>query len=162
MQPQQGERTGGTLAMWLATGFGAGLSPVAPGTMGTVVAVPLGYLFSSWLGPTGQILCLAAVVAVAIWSADLAARRLELKDPGQVVVDEITGYLVSVALLPPGWITLLAAFVLFRIFDIAKPPPCRWAEGLPGGTGIVADDLVAGMYANLVLRILCVSGILSL
>jgi phosphatidylglycerophosphatase A len=145
---------------WIATGFGSGLSPVAPGTAGTLVAIPLAMLLPA--GFFAQAVAIAAVTVLAIWSAGVTAERLGLKDPGQIVVDEIAGYLVTVAFLPATWRTLAAAFVLFRLFDIAKPPPCRWAETLPGGLGIVADDLMAGVYANLVIRILCVSGILSL
>jgi len=163
MHSQPNEEDGGglaTLATWLATGFGSGFSPVAPGTAGTLVAIPFALLLPA--GYLAQTLVIAGVTALAIWSAGVAARRFGLKDPGQIVVDEIAGYLVTVAFLPSGWLTLAVGFVLFRLFDIVKPPPCRWAETLPGGLGIVADDLLAGVYANLVIRILCISGILSL
>jgi phosphatidylglycerophosphatase A len=152
-----------TLAAAIATGFGSGLSPFAPGTAGTLVAVPLAYLLtvSMAAGVAAQTAALVAITAVAVWSAGMAAPRFGRKDPGQIVVDEIAGYLVAVAFLPPGWITLAAAFVLFRLFDVVKPPPCRRAEALPGGWGIVADDLLAGLYANLGLRLLCFWGILS-
>ena len=159
-QLEEGNRAATTVATWLATGFGSGFSPLAPGTAGTLVAVPLALLMPA--GYVAQSLVLAGVSAVAIWSAGVAARRFGLKDPGQIVVDEIAGYLVTVAFLPAGWTTLAVGFVLFRLFDIVKPPPCRWAESLPGGLGIVADDLLAGVYANLSIRILCISGILSL
>ena len=159
-QPKQAHGGAAAVATWLATGFGSGFSPVAPGTAGTLVAVPLAYLLPA--GFPAQGLVVALVVALAIWSAGVAAPGFGLKDPGQIVVDEIAGYLVTVAFLPAGWVTLAVGFVLFRLFDIAKPPPCRWAETLPGGLGIVADDLLAGLYANLVIRILCISGILSL
>jgi phosphatidylglycerophosphatase A len=112
--------------------------------------------------PAVQIAAVLAGSAVAIWAAGVAAPVFGLKDPGQIVVDEMAGYLVTVALLPAGWPTLVAGFLLFRLFDIVKPPPCRWAEGLPGGVGIVADDLLAGVYANVSLRILCGFGLLSL
>ena len=163
--PDTSDRAGANrLAIALATGFGSGLAPVASGTFGTLVAVPLAWLLlrETSAYPMVQLVLVAAAAAIAIWSANVAALHFGLKDPGQIVVDEIAGYLVTVALLPPGWATLLAAFVLFRVFDIAKPPPCRWAEGLPGGVGIVADDLLAGLYANLSIRILCIFGILSL
>lgn len=152
-----------TLATVLATGFGSGLSPVAPGTAGTVVAIPLGYFLTVTLaaGPALQVAAIVAVTAVAIWSAGVTSLRLGLKDPGQIVIDEIAGYLVTVAFLPAGWTTLLAAFVFFRLFDILKPPPCRWAEALPGGLGIVADDLLAGVWANLTIQALCLLKILS-
>lgn len=150
------------LAVVLATGFGSGYSPFAPGTAGTAVAVPLGALLLATVPGWPQVLVIAAVAAVSIWAAEVAAPVFGLKDPGQIVVDEIAGYLVTVALLPPGWATLAAGFFAFRVFDIVKPWPCRRAEALPGGIGIVADDLLAGVYANLSLRILCASGLLSL
>lgn len=151
------------LATFVATGFGSGYSPLAPGTAGTLVAVPLGYLLTVTLaaGPALQAVVILAVSVLAVWSAGITALRLGLKDPGQIVVDEIAGYLVSLAFLPAGWTTLLAAFVFFRLFDILKPPPCRRAEALPGGLGIVADDLMAGVYANLTVRALCLLEILS-
>jgi len=149
------------LAILLATGFGSGLSPFAPGTAGTLVAVPL-VLVLMPAGWFAQAVVLALVAAAAIWSAGVAAPTFGLKDPGQIVVDEIAGFFVTVAFLPPGWLTLVVGFFLFRLFDIWKPPPCRRAEALPGGLGIVADDLLAGVYANLTIRLLCVSGILSL
>ena len=151
------------LATFLATGFGSGFSPVAPGTAGTLVAVPLGYFVTVTLaaGPVLQALVIVLLSALAIWSAGVTALRLGLKDPGQIVIDEIAGYFVSLAFLPAGWTTLAAAFVFFRLFDILKPPPCRRAEALPGGVGIVADDLLAGVYANLAIRALCFLEILS-
>ena len=148
-------------AVIVATGFGAGYAPFAPGTFGTLVAVPLGWLLLG-AGPVVQLVLVAVAAAIAIRAADIAAPEFRLKDPGQIVVDEIAGFLVTVALLPAGWRTLAAGFLLFRVFDVLKPPPCRRAEMLPGGLGVVADDLMAGLYANISLRILCASGVLSL
>lgn len=152
------------VAQWLATGFGAGFSPVAPGTAGTLVAIPPAALIA-WLGlgqPVLWFAAIAATTALAIWSAGVAAPLFGLKDPGQIVVDEVAGYFVAMAFLPPTWTALAVSFLLFRLFDIVKPPPCHWAEGLPGGVGIVADDLLAGVYANLTARILCAVGLFSL
>jgi phosphatidylglycerophosphatase A len=146
----------------LATGFGSGLSPAAPGTAGTAVAVPLAALALAGQGPQVHALAVVAVTAVAVWSAGVAAPRFGLKDPGQIVVDEVAGFFVAMAFLPVTPVTLAAAFLLFRAFDIAKPPPCRQAEGFPGGIGIVADDLLAGLYANLSIRALAGLGIFSL
>jgi phosphatidylglycerophosphatase A len=148
------------LATFLATGFGSGYSPVAPGTAGTLVAIPLAMLLPA--GFLAQALCLAVAIKLAVWSADAVAPSFGLKDPGQIVVDEIAGYLVTVFMMPASWKLWLAGFLLFRLFDVWKPPPCRRLEALPGGTGIVADDLMAGVYANFSLRILCALGILSL
>jgi phosphatidylglycerophosphatase A len=166
-QPRGGGNTAGSpgganaLAVFLATGFGSGYSPFAPGTAGTLVAIPLVMMLTP-AGFVAQAVVVAAVSAVAIWSAGAAAETFGLKDPGQIVVDEIAGFFVTMAFLPVSALSLAVGFVLFRIFDIAKPAPCSWAEALPGGLGIVADDLWAGVYANLVIRMLCISGILSL
>lgn len=144
------------LATWIATGFGSGYSPVAPGTAGTLVAIPLAAVLAplAVASPTLYLLTLAASIALAIWSAGLAAVGFGLKDPGQIVIDEVVGLFLTMAFLPATWTNLAAAFLLFRLFDIVKPPPCRRAETLPGGVGIVTDDLLAGIYANLSLRAL--------
>ncbi len=159
-QAEQASAAPPVLATILATGFGSGYSPFAPGTAGTIVAIPIAMLMPG--GFFAQALFLAVVIKLAVWSADAAAPAFGLKDPGQIVVDEIAGYLLAVAMLPAGWPLWVAGFVAFRLFDILKPPPCRRLEALPGGIGIVADDLMAGLYANLSLRILCATGILSL
>jgi phosphatidylglycerophosphatase A len=95
-----------------------------------------------------------ALIVICIWAADRHAADIGLKDPSVVVCDEIAGMAVAAAFLPLTAATLLAAFLLFRFFDVLKPPPIRQAEQLPGGLGIVADDLLAGLVANLVLRAL--------
>jgi phosphatidylglycerophosphatase A len=93
-----------------------------------------------------------ALTAVGIWAADRTAARVGLKDPGIVVVDEAAGLMVTLAGVPLDVVSAAGAFVLFRAMDVLKPPPARQAERLPGGFGIVIDDLVAGLYANLLLR----------
>lgn len=142
------------LATWIATGFGSGYSPIAPGTAGTLVALPFAAALAplAVASPALYLLTLAASIALAIWSAGLAAVGFGLKDPGQIVVDEFVGLFLTMAFLPATLPNLAAAFLLFRLFDIVKPPPCRRAETLPGGIGIVTDDLLAGIYANLGLR----------
>lgn len=145
------------LAMILATGFGTGYAPVASGTFGTLPAVLMLPWMSAAAGGTATPVfgvLLVALIAVAIWSADRCVRMSGNHDPSFVVSDEIAGFAVTMVGLPvdPSW--LLAGFLAFRLFDIWKPPPCRWAEGLPGGVGVVADDLLAGVYANLLVRLL--------
>jgi phosphatidylglycerophosphatase A len=93
-----------------------------------------------------------AVSGLGVWAADRAARALRLKDPGPVVIDEAAGLLVTLAGVPVTWLSAVLAFFLFRAMDILKPPPARQAEALPGGWGIMIDDLFAGVYANLLLR----------
>lgn len=144
------------LAKLLATAGGAGYVPLLPGTAGTVVAVPLALMLAGlaehW-GVGAYLVALGLVVGVALWSSQVMARSMGQKDPSVVVIDEVAGYLVAVAFLAPTWDLMLAAFLLFRFFDIIKPPPCRRAERLAGGLGIVADDLIAGLYTNLLLRL---------
>src|SRR5690606_4619174 len=137
---------------WLALGLGAGLSPVAPGTAGSAVAVVLWLAFVQPPVP-GLPARIAVVVLAALlctWSAHWAAQRLQRKDPGCIVSDELAGQWLALLAAPDTWPGWLAAFGLFRLFDIAKPWPVRRLERLPGGIGIVADDLAAGAWAALV------------
>jgi len=137
-----------------ATGLGAGYSPVASGTTGTLVAIPLFVLLSKW-GTTGVLIGLAIITILGV---PLASRMEELtatKDPGRIVIDEIAGYLVTMLGSPPDLFYILAGFLLFRLFDILKPPPIRYLErALFSGWGVMADDLMAGVYAWGVLRLL--------
>jgi len=103
---------------------------------------------------------LVLAVAIGIPAATLEARGCGKKDPSHVVIDEVAGQLLTFMAVPIGWKPLLAGFILFRVFDILKPPPVRQLERLPEGTGIVVDDLGAGVYALLVLQILLHSGVL--
>ena len=145
----------GKTALALGTWFGSGLSPMAPGTFGTLAAVPLAAL-SAILSPLTRALLLIIMTFVAIWASQVMSNLLERVDPSEVVIDEVAGFLLTMLLIPLSWGTLIAGFVLFRIFDIWKPWPAKAAERLHGGLGIVLDDLVAGLYANLSLRlILC-------
>ncbi len=138
----------------LATGFGAGYSPLVPGTVGTLIAVPL-FLILAPFGTTAVILVLAAVTGAGFLASDHAEKYLGTRDPGPVVIDEIAGYLLTMAGSPADFMHVAAGFFLFRFFDILKPPPVRQAERfLPGGAGIMIDDLLAGCYSWLGLRVL--------
>lgn len=150
------------LALFLGTGAGTGYAPVAPGTFGTLPGLALAPLFAAlavYSVPV-YLLALAAAVAVAVWAAGVCARDFGQKDPSRVVVDEVVGYLVAVAFLPTSLPVLVLVFLLFRAADIAKPWPCRPAERLPGGLGIVADDLMAGVYANIACRVILAFGLI--
>jgi phosphatidylglycerophosphatase A len=144
------------LATVIATWFGCGYAPAGPGTAGSLAALAIACLLVRYAG--WQPLWFAALVLVAtapaVWAADVAARALNLKDPGVVVVDEVLGQWLALAGARPlnvkSW---LGAFILFRLFDIWKPVPVRNLEKIPGGAGIVADDLMAGLYAALVLSV---------
>jgi phosphatidylglycerophosphatase A len=138
--------------MIVATGLGAGYGPIAPGTWGSLPGLALAWgltrLGGGWAEATGTIVASAA----GVWAADRAERRLGEKDPGVVVVDEIAGQMVTLAFLPATPRMLVAAFLLFRLLDVVKPWPARWLESLPGGSGIMADDLMVGLYGNLILH----------
>ncbi len=136
------------LILFVATGAGVGYSPVAPGTAGSVIGLGL-YFALSPLSTGVYVAVLGGLSVVAAWIADRAERLLGKHDDGRIVIDEVAGMLTSLAFLPARVDVALAGFVLFRIFDIWKPPPARRAERLPGGIGVVMDDLVAGVYANL-------------
>ena len=133
------------MALAIATVFGAGYSPVAPGTVGSAVT-----LIVLWLLPfsiVGLTVFLVVVLLVGTWAADRAERLIGRKDPGAIVIDEVAGMLLSVILLPPTIPVLVTAFLLFRLFDIWKPFPARESQALTGGMGVMVDDLVAGVYA---------------
>ena len=135
-------------ALVLSTWFGTGLLPGAPGTFGTVAAIPLA-VGMTYLGIGPRVLIFAVVVTVAIWASDQSQRLLGHNDPSAVVIDEVAGFLLTMFLLPLSWLNLGIGFIFFRFFDILKPYPIRHLERLKGGFGIVMDDLVAGIYALL-------------
>jgi phosphatidylglycerophosphatase A len=136
----------------IATALGAGYAPIAPGTVGSAV----GLLF--WMAlpsvPWLQVLAIVMTSTVGAWSGSVAEEHFKRRDPRQVVVDEVAGMMVTLAFNPvPGFAWAAVAFVLFRAADIVKPFPVDRLERLPGGIGIMADDLAAGLYANLALRL---------
>jgi phosphatidylglycerophosphatase A len=150
------------LARLVATGFYTGYAPVAPGTFGTLPGVALAVAVAPLLATHVVLysLVLVAVSLVAIWAAGAIVVESGHHDPQIVVADEIAGYLLTMAYLPATTANLVAAFLLFRLFDVVKPPPARQAEALPGGLGVVADDLIAGVMANLSLRLLTYWGLI--
>lgn len=139
---------------WLAVGFGSGLAPRAPGTFGTLAALPLVVLGWWLLSPLVYVLLTLPLFAVGVYACDRTARDFGIKDPGAIVVDEWVGLWVSAWLLPFHWLNVLLIFVLFRIFDIGKPWPVSWADRrVHGGLGIMLDDLLAGAMACAVLQL---------
>ncbi len=136
----------------MASGLGSGYSPFAPGTAGSIVGVAL-FLPLAGLGWPAQLGATAALSVVGALAATRVAASLGRKDPGLVVVDEVAGQWVTFLALPFTPATAVIGFLLFRVMDIVKPWPARDLERLPGGLGIVADDLAAGVYANLGLRV---------
>jgi len=138
--------------MILATGFGTGYGPIAPGTWGSLPGLALAFGLDRWAG-RWAVLGGALFFAVAgVWAAGRVEALLGEKDPGRVVVDEIAGQMVTLLFLPLTLPTFVVAFLLFRVLDVFKPWPARRLEDLPGGSGIMADDLLVGLYANLILH----------
>ena len=139
---------------FLAFGFGSGLSPVAPGTAGTLVAVPLvlGIMQFGWVV---HAVCTCLAILAGFYICGESARRLQAHDHGGIVWDEICGYAITMLAAPPRWYWLLAGFVLFRFFDIVKPSPIREADhSLSGGLGIMLDDVIAGVFAAAILYVI--------
>lgn len=132
---------------FLAFGFGSGLSPKAPGTVGTLMAVPLYWLMSDWgLLQYTAVVLLAALAG--IWICGAASRELGVHDHGGIVWDEFVGYWVAMWAVPFDWGWALLGFIVFRVFDIAKPWPISWLDQrVKGGFGIMVDDLLAGLMA---------------
>ena len=141
------------VALALSTCFGIGLLPLAPGTFATMAAAPL-ILGLNILGIWYSVFALVAVTVIAVWASNLSCVLIGRNDPQEVVIDEIAGFLVTMLLVPPTWLALGTGFVLFRVFDIVKPYPIKKVERWRGGFGIVMDDLLAGFYANLCVRII--------
>ena len=145
------------LAVAVATWFGCGYFPIAPGTAGSLAAIGIAYVLvetAHWRAFHFALLALVALPA-GIWSAGVTAQQSGSKDPGIVAVDEVLGQWITLAgALSFNWISWPAAFCLFRLFDIWKPPPVRQLEALPSGLGIVADDVMAGIYGALVLFVM--------
>jgi len=139
------------LALLIATTFGVGYAPIAPGTFGSAAGLVLWAVLPS--SPAIQLVAILIVFAIGVWSATVAERHFGRTDPGQVVIDEVLGMLVTLFLNPVGWPGAFAGFLLFRIADIIKPWPANRFERLPGGLGVMADDGMAAVYANLALRV---------
>jgi phosphatidylglycerophosphatase A len=152
-------------AMLVATFFGIGHLRPGPGTWGSAAAVVLWAVVGHALMPslrTSAVIALAVLVAlIGIPAATQVARYAGKKDPQFVVIDEVAGQLVALIAMPLAWKSFLAAFILFRVFDILKPPPVRQLESLPEGYGIVLDDIAAGLYALGGLHLLLYSGLLK-
>ena len=141
--------------MGIATGFGAGYLPKAPGTWGSLLALPLHY-FLRQLAPNHYALALAGIFFIAVITAGQAEKILDRKDPGVVVIDEVIGMLITLIAAPNSPLIWLLGFLIFRFFDIFKPYPIRLIDQrVNGGMGIVLDDVLAGIYSLIVLQIFC-------
>jgi phosphatidylglycerophosphatase A len=134
--------------LFLAFGFGSGLAKKAPGTMGTLAAIPVYWLFAQTNLYVYSLLTLIVTVA-GIWICGIAAKKLDEHDFGGIVWDEIAGYLITLWLVPFTWQAVALGFILFRVFDIFKPWPIKWIDRqVHGGLGIMLDDVLAGIFAG--------------
>ncbi len=139
--------------IFFATGGLIGFSPKAPGTFGSLAALPL-CLMIALMRHSHALLFILALVGLSTWIAHAAEQLIGQKDPKQVVVDEICGMSVTLFALPFTPVFIIGGFALFRVFDILKPFPIRWVDKrVPGGMGIMADDILAGIFANMMLRL---------
>ena len=131
----------------------------APGTVASIAALPLAWLVLHYGGPIGLFGAAGAAAALGTWACDRYVRAVSQTDPSECVVDELAGQWLTCVFAPPSLSGFVVAFVLFRLFDIVKPWPVSWSEGLPEGAGVMADDLVAGVMAGVLIAI---SGMLGL
>jgi phosphatidylglycerophosphatase A len=147
--------------LFVATGFFIGSVPLAPGTFGSLIGLPVCF-FLSRLNFLQSVVWILILILFAIAIASAAEKILKQKDPGQIVIDEIAGLAVTLAGVPFNLKTVLAGFIIFRAFDILKPFPIRLLEKrVGGGTGVVLDDVLAGVYANLGVRfVIYITGIM--
>jgi phosphatidylglycerophosphatase A len=139
--------------LFVATGFFIGNLPLAPGTFGSLIGLPLCLLLSR-LDLLKSLICILVFILFAMGIASAAEKIIKQRDPGKIVIDEIAGLMVTLAGLPFNMKTALAGFIIFRVFDILKPFPIRMLDrSVGGGSGIVLDDVMAGIYGNLIIRL---------
>ncbi|MGA2517588.1 MAG: phosphatidylglycerophosphatase A [Thermodesulfobacteriota bacterium] len=140
--------------LFLATGFGVGYCPIAPGTLGTLIAIPIYYFLSEIPSPLYEI-TLIGFFFLSVWISENAERFFGKKDDQRIVIDEIMGFLITMLWIPKTVPFIIIGFFLFRFFDILKPFPIRRLEkGLKGGYGVVVDDVMAGVFANIILHVI--------
>lgn len=140
------------VAVWIATAGGAGYAPIAPGTAGSAVGVVIYLLTSAW-SLQAQALLVIAVTLIGTWASTLAAAHFGKDDPSPVVIDEVAGQLVTYLATGVAWPGAIVGFFLFRVLDIIKPWPANKLESLHGGLGIMADDVMAAIYGNVILLV---------
>lgn len=141
------------LAVFIATVGYCGYFPVAPGTIGSLAGLAV-YAVVRWPNsPIVEVVVIGGIFAAGVWAGTVAERYFGGIDPGPIVIDEVVGMLITLAFVPVGWSGALLGFVLFRIFDVIKPYPAGRFERLHGGLGVMADDAMAAVYANVSLRI---------
>ena len=140
--------------VFIGLGFGSGLMPVAPGTAGTVIAIPL-YLLLNQFDLSIYLAVTLFVSIVGVWVCTYTSNKLNVHDHPAIVIDEIAGFFITMAVAPEGWLWLLLGFVLFRFFDAVKPWPISWLDkNIKGGIGIMIDDVVAGLASLLTMLLI--------
>jgi phosphatidylglycerophosphatase A len=141
-------------AHFIALGFGTGLVPVAPGTFGTLLAVPVFAILSLWLPQLSLFGVIVVLFGIGVWACERTARDLGIADHGSMNWDELVAFTLVLLMTPAGWAWQAFAFVAFRFFDIVKPPPIRYFErSLKGGMGVMFDDVIAAFYALLLIAV---------
>ncbi len=142
-------------AHFIALGLGTGLAPRAPGTFGTLLGFPLAWALYVLGSPAAYLAAVLLLLAAGTWASAVTSRHLGVDDHGAIVIDEVAAFVLLLYFVPHALVPQLVAFVLFRVFDIAKPPPIRQADrAVKGGIGVMLDDLLAAGYALLVLLVL--------
>jgi phosphatidylglycerophosphatase A len=139
--------------LFFATGFGVGYSPITPGTLGTLITVPIYYFLSAIQSPIYEV-TLIAFFFLSVWISEKAQIFFGKKDDPRIVIDEMMGFLITMLWVPKTALFIIIGFFLFRFFDIVKPPPIRLIERAKGGLGIALDDVIAGVYSNIVLHLI--------
>lgn len=149
------------LAAQIATVFGVGRSPAAPGTAGSIVALPFAWLIAMWAGRFGLMFAAIVVLAIGAWACEIYIRKTGKEDPSECVIDEVAGQWIVCAFAPLSLPAYALAFILFRVFDILKPWPINWVErNTPGGLGVMLDDVVAGLMACVIIVALAQFGLI--
>jgi phosphatidylglycerophosphatase A len=140
------------LILFWATGFGVGYSPLAPGTLGTLIAIPVYYFLTNIPSPIYEI-TLIGFFFLSVWISENAEMFFGRRDDPRIVIDEVMGFLITMLWLPKTLLFIIVGFILFRFFDILKPFPIRRVDKrLKGGFGVVLDDVIAGVYSNIILH----------
>ena len=140
------------VALAISTTAGVGYAPFAPGTFGSAAGLAIWWFLPKT--PAFQLAAIVVLFAAGSWSGTIAEEHFKKRDPGHVVLDEVMGMFITLFLIPVTVKGAIAGFFLFRLFDVVKPPPARSLERLPGGAGIMADDAMAAVYANIALRLI--------
>jgi phosphatidylglycerophosphatase A len=139
------------IGVFIATCAYVGYAPVAPGTFGSAIGLAVFYVVRHQRSTTVEVAAIVALAAVGLWSATEAEHHFGGIDPGPVVIDEVVGMLITLAFIPVNMAGAIVAFLIFRFLDVVKPWPARRLEQLPGGFGVVLDDMMAGVYGNVMM-----------